>query len=154
MKKLLIVFVVLSCIVLCACGSSIAQETTEPPKKTIPLTTSNFEEYFNIECSVEDFTKEYYKNIQGCVGYADCKVTVDQVKPGTLSDVKVVLKVSTPSLAWEEEETLTIYVPINGSTSKSFSWKSILCSTAVYTPMEPILNDYILEVSGTISVSD
>lgn len=159
MRKIIGIFISFALLFsMCACSAGNSKETAkiEPTvkKETIQLTSSNFEDYFSIECIVTNFSKEKISILNGEEGKADCEIIVKQIKPGTLSDVKVTIRAYSYTLLWQKmEEKSTIVVPISGNASKSFSCTSDL-SVVPGMLREPELYNSIVEVSGTITVSD
>ena len=123
MKKwIALLLVVVMCLSLAACGKS---------EKEIQLTVDNFEDYFNISCSYGEL--ETHKAIGINFAYVDTVIDVYQVSTGSLNNVKITLKVTTPngwSLSSEdtayssskndgEEFSITINMPASGEYSET-----------------------------------
>lgn len=153
LKKILCLLLAICTIcALCACGgfgnSGTSNQTPNKTSQTIQLTTSNFKNYFFVECETSDFSV----NKTGIArGSATCTVSVNQKTAGSLSNVSVTVKVRTYSVHWEDvEKTVTITVPISGFAEKSFS-----CESDRVLPEyldEPSFWLEIIDVSGSITI--
>ena len=123
MKKIIsLLLVVAMCLSLAACGKS---------KKEVQLTVDNFEDYFNVSCSYGEV--KTHKAIGINFAYVDTNIDVYQVSTGSLNNVKITLKVTTPngwSLSSEDnaysssktdgkEFSVTINMPANGEYSET-----------------------------------
>ena len=151
----LIIFILLVVISICGC-SGIEANTINSKKETITIKAGNFEEYFNINISVDSCNIEKYEAL-GIPGYrADGQMTITITPFEDLEVENLVVELSfSDSVTWDIEGAdeighMELMLPSNGCLTKT-----IYCNGdgAVIRP-EYLTGKYSVtgNTSGTIKI--
>lgn len=136
------------------CTKCDAQKNRDIPMLepvVVELTTENFEKYFKLTESVEDYYERDGRVFR--FGYGTVQVLCEQLVKGDLEGVCVTLEINATGGAWDKEDMFTLNLTIPATSGIASASQDITCcSTNSLEVYEPVLQVTITKAEGTITL--